>query len=368
MRLRGVVGASASAVTACAFAGFAIAAEPYAGKPRIDDDGTVHVPAYELPFFSLASPEARALTILKLRTPPAKLPPNPTIADLRKAKADGTDARRLVAMTAKYKFDLVEQRIGKVLTQVFTPKAGIAPKNRERVLVNMHGWGFNTGAMTTSQAESIPFAVIGQIKVVSIDYRMAPEAHYPAASQDVAAVYRELLKTYKPSSIAFYGCSAGGHLTAQSMAWFQTHGLPTPAAAGVFSSGVGFIKGGDSLRVTSRMGSVLPDENPAAPPSTSPMDYFLGADRKDSALDPLASPAVLAKFPPTILMTGTRAGDLSKVIWSHRALVKAGVDARMVLWDGVDHCFISEGELPESREAVEIAVRFFDDAMDKAAR
>jgi len=367
MLVRALLGVSVSALILGIGAGVAVGAEPYSGKPRIDDDGTVHVPAYELPFSSLASPEARALTILKLRTPPAKLPPDPTIADLRKAKAEGTDARRLVAMNKIYDFDLVEQRIGGVLTQVFTPKGGVAPKNRDRVLVNMHGGGFNTGAMTTSQAESIPFAVIGKIKVVSIDYRMAPEAHYPAASEDVAAVYGELLKTYKPSNIAFYGCSAGGHLTAQSMAWFQTRGLPRPAAAGVFSSGVGTIRGGDSPRVTSRMGSVLPDEDPSAPPSTSPMNYFLGADPNDPALNPIASPAILAKFPPTILMTGTRAGDLSKLIYSHRALVKAGVDARMVLWDGVDHCFISEGELPESREAVEIAVRFFDEVMDKAA-
>ncbi len=353
---------SAAAAAVCALTGAAIGAEPAPGKPQIDDDGTVHVPAFELPFSSLASPEAKALTILKIRNPTASLPPTATIAERREQKAEGTDARRIVAMKAIYDVDMVEQRIGGVLTQVFLPKAGIAPKNRDRVLVNMHGGGFNTGGLTTSQAESIPFAAVGAIKVVSIDYRMAPEAHYPAASEDVAAVYKGLLKNYKPSNIVFYGCSAGGTLTAQSMAWFQTHGLPRPAAAGVFSSGVGGVTGGDSLRVTSRMGSVLRD---AEPGPAFRGEYFEGADVNDPALDPLASKAILAKFPPTLLMTGTRAGDMSRLIYSHRALVKAGVDARMVLWDGVDHCFMSEGELPESREAVEIAIKFFADAMDK---
>ena len=94
--------------------------------------------------------------------------------------------------------------------------------------------------------------------------------------------------------------------------------------------------------------------------------FTMGADLKDPALDPLASKAMLAKFPPTLLMTGTRAGDMSRLIYSHRALVKAGVDARMVLWDGLDHCFMSEAELPEAREAVEIATKFFAEAMDKA--
>ena len=112
----------------------------------------------------------------------------------------------------------------------------------------------------------------------------------------------------------------------------------------------------------------------------------------EDSVTALAARAVLGEQE----VTGTRAGDMSRLIYSHRALVKAGVDARMVLWDGVDgflcwishpflntrlqavyispvilwhlsfiHCFMSEGELPESREAVEIAIKFFADAMDK---
>src|SRR5258707_1314328 len=89
------------------------------------------------------------------------------------------------------------------------------------VLINVHGGGFICFAPPESHSESVPIASVGKIKIVSIDYRQAPEYTFPSASEDVEAVYRELLKTYKPGNIGIYGCSAGGALTAQSMAWFE---------------------------------------------------------------------------------------------------------------------------------------------------
>jgi hypothetical protein len=58
-----------------------------------------------------------------------------------------------------------------------------------------------------------------------------------ARSQDVAAVYKELLKEYKPRNIGIYGCSAGGTLTAMAVAWLQKENLATPGAIGIFSAG-----------------------------------------------------------------------------------------------------------------------------------
>src|SRR3546814_1842513 len=78
---------------------------------------------------------------------------------------------------------------------------------------------FLVGAGLNSLAESIPVAGTMGIKVVSIDYRMAPEYAFPSASNDVEAVYAELLKQYRPRDIGIYGCSAGGILTAMTMAW-----------------------------------------------------------------------------------------------------------------------------------------------------
>jgi carboxylesterase type B len=102
--------------------------------------------------------------------------------------------------------------------------------NRGRVLINLHGGAFLWGAHSGGLVESIPVASVGKLKVISVDYRQGPEATFPAASEDVAAVYTALLKRYEPQNIGIYGCSAGGVLTAQSVAWIAAHGLPRPGA------------------------------------------------------------------------------------------------------------------------------------------
>jgi acetyl esterase/lipase len=73
--------------------------------------------------------------------------------------------------------------------------------------------------------------------VLAVNYRMASEYHFPAASKDIASVYVELLKQYRAEDIRIYGCSAGGALTAQAVAWLQKETLPTPGAIGIFGAG-----------------------------------------------------------------------------------------------------------------------------------
>ena len=145
-------------------------------------------------------------------------------------------AKPLVAQWRKlYPVDIRPEMIGGVLTDVITPENG--PVSKTRILINLHGGGFMLGARYGGQSESIPMSGVGHVKVVTVDYRQGPENHFPAASEDVAAVYKALLKTYKASNIGIYGCSSGGLLAAQSVAWIQAHGLPTPGALGIFCAG-----------------------------------------------------------------------------------------------------------------------------------
>jgi monoterpene epsilon-lactone hydrolase len=119
-----------------------------------------------------------------------------------------------------------------------------SPIHPDWVLLNVHGGNFtsDSGSLT----ESVPMANIMHVRVVSALYRLAPEHPFPAAVDDTVAVYRELLKTYKPTHIALYGTSAGAILTAETAVRLKQLNVPLPAALGIFSGMGDFSQPGDS--------------------------------------------------------------------------------------------------------------------------
>lgn len=335
-------------------------------KPQLNADDTLQVPSFSLPFSALASSQAKAAFYKRLLAPPPFFGLKTRNIDDIRAAMDRSLQPTIDKQYARYAVAMTERTIAGVFVQEFTPKAGIAPNNAHRVLINLHGGGFIVTARTQSQLESVPIAAVGGIKVISIDYRQAPEHTFPAASEDVASVYREVLKTHMPTDIAIYGCSAGGILAGESIAWFQKVGLPNPAAIGVFCASLMWGTGGDSEYVSGRFGGVLPPPGSDSGAEAMLNSYFKGADMKDPLVTPAASPTVLAKFPPTLFVTGTRAFEMSGATRSHILLAKAGVESQMYLWDGLDHGFFGDPDLPESAEAYDLITRFFFAQMDKA--
>jgi acetyl esterase/lipase len=253
--------------------------------------------------------------------------------------------------------DIVPQQIAGVKTRIFTPKAG--ELDPHRVLINLHGGGFMLCADGCAMVESIPIAAIGRFKVVSVNYRQGPENVFPAASEDVAAVYKDLLKTYRPENIGIYGCSAGGALTAQAEAWFQDKKLPNPGALGIFGSGAVRSGAGESAYVSAYTDGTFPAPQ-AGGKSTVPAPYFKGANLDDPLVSPAGFPKILARFPPTLIITGTRAPDLSPAVYTHTELVKAGAKGELIVGEGMSHCYIYQSNLPEARDAYDIIVRFFN--------
>lgn len=328
-------------------------------RPSFDADGTVNVPAFKLPPSPFLSPEALAMQKMRAQMPPPPIAPELDIAKAR-AAVDAMMGRGVGAMRARYPVEVVDQTIAGVPTRVVTPKD--KPFDRERVLINVHGGGFTMCADACAMLESIPISSLGAWKVVTVNYRMAPEAKHPAAVEDVEKVYRELLKTYKPQHIGLYGCSAGGALTAQAAAWMPQHGLPQFAAIGIFGAGAVRFGAGDSAYVTGYTDGSFPA--PPLPPAV-PMDitrgYFASADMRDSVISPALHPEVLAKFPPTLLITGGRAMDMTPAIYTNSQLLKAKVRSTLIVGEGMGHCYIYQSNLPEARDAYDVIVRFFQE-------
>jgi acetyl esterase/lipase len=206
--------------------------------------------------------------------------------------------------------------------------------------------------------ESIPLAHLGRFRIVSPDYRQGYEHKFPAASEDVCAVYEALLEDYAPSQIGIYGGSAGGILTAQATAWILAQGLPAPGAIGIFGAGTGGQ--GDAAW----FGAIGMGTRPPLPLlkklAKASIDYFGPASDDDPMVDPTkAAPEFLARFPPALLITGTRAFDLTPAIITHRALLRAGVEADLHVFDGLGHCFYYDHNMPEAMDAYATMIRFF---------
>jgi monoterpene epsilon-lactone hydrolase len=327
------------------------------------DDGTVSMDGLRVPPSDLMSPEAQAYLRHLIVDRPFGAPLPDITAE--RARQDTIMRGFLEPMRRRYKVDVTEQRIGGVVTDVVTPAAGISSENRNRVLINLHGGGFTTGGRTASLVESVPLAAIMRIKVVSIDYRMAPEHLFPAASEDVEAVYREMLKSYQPQHIVIYGCSAGGMLTAQVLAGLHRRGLPMPAAAGVFCATLGALTAGDSAVLAAPLSGIkLPPSN-GRRMAMPTMTYLAKASPADPLAYPLTSLETLRAFPPTLFVSGTRAFEMSAALNSHNALAKAGVETQFHAWDGMFHGFFYNSEMPESRDAYAIMAAFFNKHMTR---
>jgi epsilon-lactone hydrolase len=251
-----------------------------------------------------------------------------------------------------YPVQIEEKTIAGVPVKIFTPDSGVPGSKQDRVLINLHGGGFVSDS--GSDLESIPIANLAATRVVSVLYRLAPQNLFPAGVDDVVAVYRELLKSYRPAKMVMYGTSAGASLTAQVAVRLRKEGLPLPVALGFFTGNPDLSQPGDTQSLFA-----VPGLSGAQIPEPGRYKNYLGAhDPKD----PLASPiyADLKGFPPTLCMSGTRDHLLSGTANFHRALLRAGVDAQLVVFEALPHAFWYMVQIPEAQEALKIQADFFD--------
>jgi acetyl esterase/lipase len=312
----------------------------------IDAQGAAHVTRV-VPLPATISPQAQ----LVLGHPvPDQAPPQSL--EERRSSTDRYTALAGAAWSRLCPNEMVEDKISGVPVRIFTP-VGLPETNQDKILINLHGGGFNSDSGSLS--ESIPIASFTRMKVVAVLYRLAPEHPFPAGVDDAIAVYKELLRTHKPEHIVIYGTSAGAIITGEVAAKLKQLGLPMPAALGIFSALGDFARAGDSASLFSLRG-LSGHLDPAGPEPHDPY-YIGGFDPKDPVLSPIYGD--LHGLPPTLFVTSTRDMLLSGTVNLHRAYVNAGVDARLVIFDALPHAFWYDPMLPESQEANHIMADFF---------
>ena len=200
-------------------------------------------------------------------------------------------------------------------------------------------------------------AAFGGFRVLSIDYRMPPEAFFPAALDDCVSVWKSTVETVDPAKTAVFGTSAGGALTLALMLRAKQEGLPLPAAIASGTPMSDVTKTGDTFYTNELLDNVLVSRDGFCDAATR--FYANGHDLADPLLSPVYGD--MSGFPPTILTSGTRDLLLSNTVRVHRKLRQAGVDAALHVYEGQSHAhYIFNDLAPETREAFEEIADFFD--------
>ena len=314
------------------------------------------VPARSIPVPADVSPQIQALIAAPLRRNWDVLPATGAAWQETANAGAAVLIKNLPGLRARLHVTVAPTVIDGVKAYIVTPD-DIPPENRNRLLIHVHGGCYTLNPGEAGTTEAIFMAGFGHFKVISVDYRMPPDAYFPAALDDAMTVWKAALKMADPKNMAIFGSSAGGALTLEMVLRAKQDGLPLPGAIAPGTPMSDVTKVGDSFNTNALVDNVL--VSPDGFCDAAVKFYAHGHDLKDPLLSPVYGD--MAGFPPTILTTGTRDLLLSNTVRVHRKLRAAGVDAALQVFEGQSHGgYMRDDTAPESREAFEEIAQFFD--------
>jgi monoterpene epsilon-lactone hydrolase len=303
------------------------------------------IPARVLPVPDTVSPELQARIAAPYPTDWNVIPETALAWRELATRSSAEVAPHLAAIRQRLNIDVESARVGGVPVFVVTP-ADMPPSNRDRLLLHVHGGGYVLYPGEAGAGEAMLMAGYGRFRVVSVDYRMAPDFPFPAALDDAMAVWRALLREHEPRKMAIFGSSAGGGLTMAMILKAKTEGLPLPAAIAPGTPWVDLTGAGDSIMANAYVDNVLVSNSGWV--GAAAALYAGGHDRRDPLLSPIYGD--FSGFPPTILTSGTRDLFLSSTIRAHRKLRRAGVEASLQVFEGQSHAQFLDLFVPETEE------------------
>ncbi len=319
--------------------------------------GARTVPGRAIPLPDTVSPQMQASIGAAYRVPAWNA--DPKSADewrelINRLAAAGAAAQP--ALREKLGVTMQTTVIGGVKSYILSPRT-MPAANGNRLLVHVHGGGYVYNPGEAGTAEATLMAGFGGFRVISFDYRMPPDAPYPAAMDDAMAVWRAAIQMAKPANMAIFGTSTGGGMTLAMILRAKQEGLPLPAAIGPGTPWSDLTETGDTYKTNEWADNVLVSYHGYL--GRAARLYANGHDLKDPQLSPIYGD--FHGFPPTFLLSGTRDLFLSNTVRTHRKLRQAGVEAELNVFEGQSHAqYLFNAEAPETREAFTEMARFFD--------
>jgi acetyl esterase/lipase len=272
------------------------------------------------------------------------------LAAVRKLTFLGEDAAFERFKTA---YSLEDHEINKITTLWITPPN---LKHEDKVMIFIHGGGWVLNSRKTQLSLQTAVADSLSVKVVSIEYPLAPEHPYPAAVNDIVEAYQGIINEFGAENVGIFGTSAGGGLTLSTLLRLKADGLPLPAASAALSPGADMTGSGHLRNAVGLQDPVLPLNG----------GYFEAYVGKADPKDPLVSPVFgdYTGITPMFLLAGSAeivGSDATRVAASARS---QGVDVTLLVMDGMWHVPIADGSgVPELQLAFDELIKFFERQM-----
>ena len=320
-------------------------------------DGTIHLPARDIPLPVTISEEARAFLSLPMFAMPE--PEMPALDDVAgwKAHIAESNARmhRFTGMRPALDCRHEVIRLGHCDLYELIPDRLVS---EDHALVYVHGGAFIMGGGDLARSAAELIAVATGLRTFSVDYRMPPDHPYPAGLDDTVAAWAYVLSRFGPAAMAIHGASAGANIAAAAVLKARDSGLPLPAAVVLHSPVSDLRQVGDSYTTNVGLDAIL-----KRPAEWMTALYAPGQDLTDPHVSPVFGDFAKG-YPPTLLTSGTRDLLLSDTVRLHRAIRKGGARAELHVWEGM--CHGTAPNAPEAQELIAEQVRFTREALGLA--
>ena len=251
---------------------------------------------------------------------------------------------RIQALAKRFELQLGEISLGGVRCFSFEPDDG---ERDGPVVIHFHSGGYVIGGAEAGLLEPLLVAGISRIVVVSVDYRLAPDFPFPAALEDAAAAWLEAGKVYAGRPMGLSGTSSGGALAISLVQHLIEHELKGPTGLLAGTPWSDLSETGDSY-FTNKYSDCMTYDGLLG---VMARQYAGGIDLRDPRISPVYGS--FDRFPPTLLLTGTRDLFLSNTVRVDRKIRDEGGASEIIVYDGMCHAQYMIGEdVPETKTAL----------------
>jgi len=217
---------------------------------------------------------------------------------------------------------------------------------RTGTLLYLHGGAWCVHLPALYGAFAAKLSALTGLRVLLVDYRLAPEHPFPAAVDDCLAVYRSLVDSAGTRPRVIAGDSAGGNLSLITLMRARDAQLPLPSCAVLLSPATDIALGGPSIRYNANADPMFS----AGAGDLLPSMYCPDLDRTDPLISPLYGN--WANLPPLFFMAGSTEMLLDDSVRAHDRAQQAGTNSRIDVWPDMPHVFPLFSMLPEARRAL----------------